>query len=134
MSTLSSLTSLQGKPRGRAMVLDELSRTAEIATTEGILKEMNRRMRREEKPEAFPIEKLAAGRWRGSGTFRLDDFRREYPRIGDVPEVETMGGLLANLLEVVPAVGDSASFRGLKLTAQAADERRVKELLVETKG
>ena len=43
-----------------------------------------------------------------------------------------MGGLLALLLDVVPGQGESATFRGLKLTAQAGDERRVRELLVET--
>jgi CBS domain containing-hemolysin-like protein len=48
-----------------------------------------------------------------------------------VPEAETLGGLLVNLLGVVPNVGESAVFRGLRLTAQAVDERRVKELLVE---
>ena len=50
-----------------------------------------------------------------------DDFRREYPPLGDVPEVETMGGLLMSLLEVVPNQGDSVTFRGLKLIAQAGD-------------
>src|SRR5436190_10603026 len=134
MKLLQLLKSLQRQQRGLAIVLDEFGGTAGIVTMEDILEEMIGRIRREGEPEAFLIEKLAAGRWRVSGTFRLDDFRREYPGIGDVPEVETMGGLLANLLEVVPAVGDSASFRGLKLTAQAADERRVKELLVETNG
>jgi len=48
-----------------------------------------------------------------------------------VPEVETMGGLLTSLLDVVPAKGEAATFCGLKLTAQVADERRVRELLVE---
>jgi Mg2+/Co2+ transporter CorC len=62
---------------------------------------------------------------------RLDDFRREYPNLGQPPEVETMGGLLINLLEVVPGPGESAAYRGLKLTAHATDERRVRELLVE---
>ena len=62
---------------------------------------------------------------------RLDDFRREYPALGEVPEVETMGGLLMSLVNIVPAVGESATFRGVKLTAQVADERRVRELLVE---
>jgi CBS domain containing-hemolysin-like protein len=71
------------------------------------------------------------GRWRVSGTTRLDDFRREYPPLGDVPEVETMGGLLVSLLSIVPSPGESATFRGLKLTAQLTDERRVRELLVE---
>ena len=38
---------------------------------------------------------------------------------------------LIHLLEVVPGPGDSAVYRGLKLTAQITDERRVRELLVE---
>ena len=77
------------------------------------------------------MEKLGPARWRVNGTMRLDDFRREYPTLGDLPEVETMGGLLVGLLDVVPAKGESVTFCGLKLTAQAVDERRVRELLVE---
>jgi CBS domain containing-hemolysin-like protein len=45
--------------------------------------------------------------------------------------VETLGGLLMNLLSAVPVPGETASFRGLKLTAQVTDERRVREILVE---
>jgi CBS domain containing-hemolysin-like protein len=77
------------------------------------------------------MEKLGEGRWRVSGTMRLDDFRREYPELGDIPEVDTMGGLLVQLFEVVPAAGQAITFRGLRLTAQAVDERRVREVLVE---
>ena len=79
----------------------------------------------------FVMRKQGAGRWLVSGAMRLDDFRREYPPLGDVPEVETMGGLLTHLLDVVPAAGEAAKFRGLKLTAQTVDERRVREVLVE---
>jgi CBS domain containing-hemolysin-like protein len=79
----------------------------------------------------FVMEKLGAGRWRVNGTMRLDDFRREFPELAEVPGTETMGGLLAKLLDVVPATGEAATFRGLKLTAQAVDERRVRELIVE---
>jgi len=61
----------------------------------------------------------------------VDDFRREFPALGEVDEVETMGGLLAHLLGVVPAAGASAAFRGLQLTAEAADERRVRKLIVQ---
>lgn len=131
MNLLQLLKSLQRQQRGLAIVLDEFGGTAGIVTMEDILEEMIGKIRGEAAPEPFLLEKLAPGKWRVSGTFRLDDFRREYPGLGDVPEVETMGGLLVSLLEVVPAVGESASFRGLKLTAQSADERRVRELLVE---
>lgn len=131
MNLLQLLKSLQRQQRGLAIVLDEFGGTAGIVTMEDILEEMIGRMRPDTESEGFLIEKLSPGRWRVSGLLRLDDFRREFPAIGDVPEVETMGGLLMSLTDVVPKTGDSATFRGVKLTASVADERRVRELLVE---
>jgi putative hemolysin len=131
MNLLQLLKSLQRQQRGLAIVLDEFGGTAGIVTMEDILEEMIGKIRGEAEPERVVMEKLGPGRWRVSGTLRLDDFRREYPALPDVAEVETMGGLLTSLLDVVPAPGESASYRGLKLTAQTTDERRVKEVLVE---
>ena len=131
MNLLQLLKSLQRQQRGLAIVLDEFGGTAGIVTMEDILEEMIGKIRDETETERFVMEKLGPGRWRVSGTLRLDDFRREYPALPEVAEVETMGGLLTSLLDVVPAPGESASYRGLKLTAQATDERRVKEVLVE---
>ena len=88
-------------------------------------------IRGESDAQGFIIEKLGEGKWRVNGTARLEDFRREFSAIGEVPDAETLGGLLVNLLGVVPIVGESAVFRGLRLTAQTVDERRVRELLVE---
>lgn len=131
MNLLQLLKSLQRQQRGLAIVLDEFGGTAGIITVEDILEEVIGPIRGEVETHSFVMEKLGPGRWRVSGTMRLDDFQREYPELGDVPEVETMGGLLTSLLEVVPQAGESALFRGLKLTAQVGDERRVRELLVE---
>jgi putative hemolysin len=131
MNLLQLLKSLQRQQRGLAIVLDEFGGTAGIVTMEDILGELIGKIRGEVAPEGFVMEKLGPSRWRVAGTLRLDDFRREYPALGDVPEVETMGGLLSSLLDVVPGPGESATFRGLKLTAHATDERRVRELLVE---
>ena len=131
MNLLRLLKSLQRQQRGLAIVLDEYGGTAGIVTMEDILEEMIGKIRSEGEPEGFLMEKLGPGRWRVNGLLRLDDFRREYPPLGHVPEVDTMGGLLMSLLDIVPNPGDSAVFRGLKLTAQATDERRVRELLVE---
>ena len=132
MNLLQLFKALQRQQRGLAIVLDEFGGTAGIVTMEEILEEVIGKIRGEAESEGFVMEKLGPGRWRVAGTLRLDDFRREYPALGDVPEVETMGGLLASLLDVVPAQGQAATFCGLKLTAQVADERRVRELLVET--
>src|SRR5882724_9106589 len=131
MNLLQLLKSLQRQQRGMAMVLDEFGGTAGLVTTEDILSELIGKIRSELKPEGFVMEKLGPGQWRVNGTMRLDDFRREYPPLGDVPEVETMGGLLMSLLDVVPKTGEAANFRGLKLTAHATDERRVREVMVE---
>ena len=133
MNLLQLFQSLQKQQRGLAIVLDEFGGTAGLVTMEDILGQLVGKIRAEARqPEGFVMEKLTPGRWRVNGTMRLDDFRREYPALGDVAEVETMGGLLTHLLGVVPDTGESATFRGLKLTAQAVDERRVRELLVET--
>jgi CBS domain containing-hemolysin-like protein len=130
MNLLQLLQSLQRQRRGMAIVLDEFGGTAGLVTIEDILEEVVGKLRAVAEPDVL-VEKLDAVRWRVSGTTRIDDFRRECPALGDVPGVETMGGLLVRLTESIPAPGESAVFRGLKLTAHATDERRVRELLVE---
>jgi CBS domain containing-hemolysin-like protein len=113
------------------VVLDEFGGVAGVVTMEDILGELVGTIRALSSPEGFVMEKLSPGRWRVNGTMRLDDFRREFPALGDVAEVETMGGLLTHLLGVVPAAGETATFSDLKFTAQTVDERRVRELLVQ---
>ncbi|MGZ4961718.1 MAG: transporter associated domain-containing protein, partial [Limisphaerales bacterium] len=77
------------------------------------------------------IQKVGEGKWVVGGTVRIDDFRREYPALGALDECETLGGLVLSELGVVPVVGEVLTFRGLRITVQAADERRIRELLVE---
>src|SRR6185503_3427185 len=118
MNLLQLLKSLQRQQRGLAIVVDEFGGTAGLVTVEDIMEEVVGQIREESEPAGFVMEKMAEGRWRVSGRMRIDDFRREYPEIGEVPEVDTMGGLMVWLAEVVPAMGESVTFRGLKLTAQ----------------
>ena len=132
MNLLQLLKSLQRQQRGLAIVVDEFGGTAGLVTVEDIMEEVVGQIREESEPAGFVMEKVAEGRWRVSGRMRIDDFRREYPELGEVPEVDTMGGLMVWLAEVVPATGESVAFRGLKFTAQWVEERRVRELVVET--
>ena len=131
MNLLRLFQSLQKQQRGLAIVLNEFGGTSGLVTMEDILGRLVGKIHSAGQPEGFVMEKIPPDRWRVSGTMRLDDFRREFPALGDVDEVETMGGLLTHLLGVVPAAGESAAFRGLKLTAHAADERRVREVMVQ---
>lgn len=132
MNLLKLLQSMQRQQRGLAVVLDEFGGTAGVVTVEDILEEVIGEIRSENEESGFIMEKLGEGCWRVSGTMRLDDFRREYPGLGQVPEVETMGGLMLAKMEVVPSAGQSVTCFGLRLTALGVDERRVRELRVET--
>ena len=131
MNLLHLFQSLQKQRRGLAIVLDEFGGVAGLVTMEDILGLLVGKIRVEHQTGGFVMEKLGPGRWRVNGTMRLGDFRREYPALARVDEVETLGGLLTHLLGVVPAAGESAEFSGLKLTASAADERCVRELIVQ---
>jgi CBS domain containing-hemolysin-like protein len=131
MNLLLLFRALQKQQRGLAVVLDEFGGTAGLVTMEDILGQLVGKMRVTTEPPGFVLEKISFGNWRVNGTMRLEDFRREHPALPEIAEVETMGGLLTHLLGVVPAVGESATFAGLKLTAHVADERRVRELLVQ---
>jgi CBS domain containing-hemolysin-like protein len=131
MNLLLLFRALQKQQRGLAIVLDEFGSAAGLVTMEDILGGIVGKIRMASAPQGFVLEKISPGRWRVNGTMRLEDFRREFPLLPDLAEVETMGGLLTHLLGVVPVAGESATFAGLKLTAQVADERRVRELLVQ---
>ncbi|HEV2454104.1 MAG TPA: hemolysin family protein [Verrucomicrobiae bacterium] len=131
MNLLKLFQSLQKQQRGMAVVLDEFGGVAGIVTMEDILVLLVGKIHAAPPVEGFVMEKTGPAQWRVNGSMRLDDFRREYPALGDVPEVETMGGLLTHLLGVVPDNGESATFRNLKLTARAVDDRRVRELMVQ---
>jgi len=131
MNLMQLLKSLQRQQRGLAIVLDEFGGTAGIVSMQDILAEMVGKIRGEGEPEGFVMEKLDEGVWRANGTMRIEDFRREYPALGEVTEVDTLGGLMVMERETVPTVGESIYFRGLKLTTLAADERRVRELRAE---
>ena len=131
MNLLQLFQSLQKQHRGLAVVLDEFGGVAGVVTMEDILAQLVGKIHAATQPEGFVLEKISSGRWRVNGTMRLDDFRREFPALGEVAEVETMGGLLTHLLGVVPDAGESTSYHDLKFTAQIVDERRVRELLVQ---
>jgi magnesium and cobalt transporter len=131
MNLLELLKSFQKQQRDMAIVLDEFGSTAGLVTMEDILEAVVGDIRAEGEAASADIEQLAPGKWRVAGTTAIEDFRREYAALGEVPGVLTMGGLMLAQAEVVPSPGQSIQFAGLRLTAEAADERRVKQILVE---
>ena len=131
MNLLELLKSFQKQQRGMAIVLDEFGSTAGLVTTEDILEAVVGEIRAEGETESAGIEQIGPGKWRVAGTTTLDDFRHEYSALGEVPGVLTVGGLMLAQAEVVPSAGQTVQFRGLRLTAEVVDERRVKQIIVE---
>lgn len=132
MNLLMLWKSLRRQNRGMAIVLDEFGSMAGIVTIEDILESVVGQIRGEGEAQEVMVERLGEGAWRVNGLLRLDDFERECPAVGGVAEVETVGGLFLTQFGFIPSPGDSVVFRGLRLTVTAADNRRVRELSVET--
>jgi CBS domain containing-hemolysin-like protein len=131
MNLLQLLKSLQRQRRGVAIVRDEFGGTAGLVTIEDILAEVVGEIHHEHEPEQAVLENLGPGRWRAGGAVRLDNFRREYPPLPELPGVETLSGLALHYFQVVPQPGETIVAGGLRLTVQSADERHIRELLVE---
>ena len=117
-----------------AVIVDEFGGIAGVVTMEDILEEILGPIRNEDEPEAFEIETLAPGKWRINGLMELEDFLAYYPQLGEISEVDTMGGLFTMHLGYVPDGEETIQFRGLSMTSKVVGERRVKELLVEKKS
>lgn len=131
MNLLKLFQALQRQNRSLAIVLDEFGAVAGVVRMEDILGEVLGDMTGDPATRGFVFEKLGPGRWRVSGSMRLEDFRREHPSLPAVTEVETLGGLLTAQLDIIPGVGQSAVIHGLRLTVDQADERHVHVLVVE---
>lgn len=131
MNLLQLFKSLQRQKRGLAIVADEYGAAVGVITMEDLLAEIIGPLRRAGEAAGFVKEQVGPGRWRVSGTVRIEDFRRDHPEFEPVAEVETLGGLLVHLLGVVPGAGEAATWSGWRLKAETTDERRVKELTLE---
>ncbi len=134
MNLLQLFEALQRQKRGMAIVVDEFGGVAGMVTLQDILEQVVGRLRLDVVTPGFVSERLGDGRWRVAGTMRLEDLRRECPQLGEVQDVDTVGGWVVQLSEVVPPVGVSFVRYGLKLTVKEADVRRVREVLVEVVG
>ena len=130
MNLLQLFRSLQRQRRGLAIVLDEFGGTAGLVTMEDILEHMLGRFSRRD-AKGFVLERMGPSTWRVSGSCLLEEFRQEYPGLGEIEDVDTMNGLFVRQMEHVPSEGESAVFNGLRMTARKVDERQVHEMVVE---
>lgn len=131
MNLLKLFKSFQRQKRGLAIVLDEFGGTAGIVTVSDILEEVIGKFAREGETPGFIIESIEKGRWRVSGSARIEDFQRQCPEFKGFMDADTMGGLVVAKMEFVPPTGTELIHDGFKIKVTKADERKVSELVVE---
>ena len=106
------------------VVVDEFGGTAGLATIEDILEEIVGEIVDEYDHDAPAVADLGEGRYRVSSRLSLDDLSSLFHVNIDDDDVETVGGLMAKQLNLVPIPGSRAVVEGIELIADRAVGRR----------
>jgi len=106
------------------VVVDEFGGTAGLATIEDILEEIVGEIIDEYDPEPTQTEQLEDGVFRVPTRMQVDDLGKLFDLDVDDDDVETVGGLVAKELSVVPIAGSSIVWEGLQITADKTTGRR----------
>lgn len=106
------------------IVIDEFGGTAGLATIEDIIEEIVGEIVDEYDEELDAVVDLGDGRYRVSSRMALDDLGELFGLDWDDEDVETVGGMMAKLLNVVPIPGSSTTHEGIEMVADRAVGRR----------
>ena len=131
------LREMQSTHSHMVMVVDEFGGTAGLATIEDILEEIVGEIIDEyDAGEVAPITELSEGRYRVSARLSVDDLGALFGRRLDDDDVDTAGGLMAKLLNMVPIAGSVVRWEGLELVAERGQGRRnqIETILVTQVG
>jgi CBS domain containing-hemolysin-like protein len=115
---------MQARRIHMAIVVDEYGGTAGLVTIEDILEEIVGEIADEYDVERPPVEHLENGEVRVTARLPVQDLGELFEV--DLPDgdIETVAGLLAQVLGRVPIPGATVTVEGLVLTAESAGGRR----------
>ena len=106
------------------IVVDEFGGTAGLATIEDILEEIVGEIVDEYDHDAPAVSELGEGRYRVSARLPQDEFGELFDAKLDDDDVETVGGLMAKQLNLVPIPGSRTLIGDIELIADRAVGRR----------
>ncbi|MFW6775471.1 hemolysin family protein [Nocardioides sp. CPCC 205120] len=126
-SVASLLAEMQASRQHIAVVVDEYGGTAGIVTIEDILEEIVGEIADEHDVAEVDVEKIGDDVWRVSSRFPVDHLDDLFEGF-DVEEedVDSVGGLMAKHLGLVPIPGSTVDAHGLRLRAEGVRGRRNK--------
>jgi len=106
------------------VVVDEFGGTAGLATIEDIIEEIVGEIVDEYDNETEAVVELEPGLYRISSRLQVDELGDLFNVELEDEDVETVGGLMAKLLNVVPIPGSKVTYEGIEMTADKAVGRR----------
>ena len=109
-----------------AVVVDEYGGTAGLVTIEDILEEIVGEITDEYDTDLREPVQLEDGAWRVPARFLVDDLKDLFGFEVEEEDVDSVGGLLAKHLGVVPIPGSQVDAYGLRFIAEATAGRRNK--------
>lgn len=114
-----------------AIVVDEFGGTAGLVTIENILEEIVGDIRDEYDREEPPIEAEEGRRWWVSGRVTLDELSDALGHRFDRPDVNTVGGLIFEVVGHVPKAGQELELDGYRIVVERVNRRRVDRVYFE---
>ncbi len=118
------LRDMQSARTHLAVLVDEYGGTAGLVTIEDVLEEIVGEIADEHDVLGPDVEELANGEYRVSSRLHVDDLAELLELEIDDEGVDTVGGLMAKRLGIVPIPGASVDIESWKLTAESTAGRR----------
>ncbi|MGN0372285.1 MAG: HlyC/CorC family transporter [Enterocloster sp.] len=108
------------------IVLDEYGATAGLITLEDILEEIVGDIRDEyDEDEEDACVEVGEGEYLVEGSMKLDDINDRLGLELASEDYDSIGGLLIDLLQHLPAQGEEASYHGIRLVAEQVEKNRI---------
>lgn len=120
------LKEMQARRQHLAIVVDEYGGTAGLVTIEDILEEIVGEITDEYDVESAEVEQLGEGVFRVSSRYPVDDLEELVGFDVEEEDVDSVGGLMAKHLGLVPIPGSTVEAHGLRFVAESTAGRRNK--------
>ena len=120
------LREMQARRQHLAIVVDEYGGTAGLITIEDLLEEIVGEITDEYDADEIETETLEDGSVRVSSRYPIDDLDELFGYHVDEDDVDSVGGLMAKHLGLVPIPGSQVVAHGLRFTAEETAGRRNK--------
>ena len=124
------LRDLQDKKSHLAIVADEYGGTAGIITIEDIIEEIVGEIQDEHDNEQSLISVIDENTLAVDARLEIEKLEKQLGMEFPEGDFESVGGFIIHLLGKIPEKGESIAFKGLDMTVQSADDRKIDKITI----